>query len=172
MQKAECGGSATIENIARLRHSHTLTSQSLCTQNLVMRQDRRKIRQFVRPFVTAVVACLLFQQALALVFSQTRHSGDNSAFLSSPVALSDELCANKNDAGGKAPHAQHMHCLACFVSERSDDAGSKVLFTAVVLVLAPVSDAPPLWPEERDLAPPTTLWPSNRLSRAPPSLLS
>jgi hypothetical protein len=122
--------------------------------------------------VTAVVACLLFQQALALVFSQTRHSGDNGAFLSSPVALSDELCANKNGADGKAPHAQHMHCLACFLSERSDDAGSKVLLTAVVLVLAPVSDAPPLWPEERDLAPPTTQWPSNRLSRAPPSLLS
>jgi hypothetical protein len=137
-----------------------------------MRQDRRKIRQYVRPFVAAAVACLLFQQALALVFSQARHSGDFSAFISSPVALSSELCADKNDSDDKAPHAQHMHCLACFLSERSDDLGSKVLLTAVVLVLAPLSDEPPLWSEERDLAPPTTQWPRNRLSRAPPPLLA
>jgi hypothetical protein len=62
--------------------------------------------------------------------------------------------------------------MACFLSDRNDDLGSKVLLTVVVLVLAPVSETPPLWPEERDIAPPTTQWPRNRLSRAPPSLLS
>lgn len=138
-----------------------------------MRQDRRKIRRFIRPFVAAAVACLLFQQALALVFSHARHNGDFGAYISSSVTLSNELCADKTDGDGKAPHVQHMHCLACFVSERSDDLGSKVLLAAVVLVLAPRSDDPPsFWVEQRDLAPPTTLRPSNRLSRAPPLLLS
>ncbi len=127
----------------------------------------------MRPLVTAAIACLLFQQAFALVFSQARHSGDVGDFISSPVALSSELCADKGDGDGKASHVQHMHCLACFLSEQDSDLGSKILFTAVVLVLAPRSDAPPpFWIEQRDIAPSTAQWPSNRLSRAPPSLLS
>ncbi len=131
------------------------------------------MRRFVRPFVAAVVACLLFQQALALVFSHARHGGDIGAFISSPVALSSELCAEKSDGDGKAPHVQHMHCLACFLSEQSGDLDLKVVLPAVALVLTPQSDAPPpFWMEQRDLAPPTSQWPSNRLSRAPPSLLS
>ncbi|MGJ0426048.1 hypothetical protein [Methylocystis sp.] len=137
-----------------------------------MRRDKKKMRRFMRPIVAAAVACLLFQQALGLIFSNGRHGGDLGAFLSSPVAMANELCADQADGDGKAPHVQHMHCMACFLSDRSDDLGSKVLLSAVVLVLAPVSEAPPLWPEERDLAPPTTQWPRNRLSRAPPSLLS
>lgn len=127
----------------------------------------------MRPLLTAAVACLLFQQALALVFSQARLSGDIGAFISSPVALSSELCADKGDGDGKAPHVQHMHCLACFLSEQSGDLDLKVVLAAVALVLTPRSDAPPhFWMEQRDLAPPTAQWPSNRLSRAPPSLLS
>lgn len=136
-----------------------------------MRQDRRKIRRLIRPLLTVAVACLLFQQAFALVFSQTRLSGDFGAFISSPVALSNELCADQSD--GRAPHVQHMHCLACVVSERSDNLDLNLLLSAVVLVLTPRSDAPPpFWIVQRDIAPPTAQWPSNRLSRAPPSLLS
>jgi hypothetical protein len=137
-----------------------------------MRQGRQKIGRYVRPFVAAVVACLLFQQALALVFSHVRYSGDIGAFISSPVALSSEICADKGDGDGKAPHVQHMHCLACYLNEQGGDSGSKVLLTAVVLVLAPQSDDPPYWIERNDLAPPVVRWPSNRLSRAPPTLLS
>lgn len=136
-----------------------------------MRQYRQIIRRFVRPFVAGVVVCLLFQQALALVYSQARHSADVGAFISSPVALSTELCTEKG-GGGKSSHVQHMHCLACFLNEQSGDAGSKVLLTAVVLVLSPQSDEPSFWVEPSELPPPTTQWPSNRLSRAPPSLLS
>lgn len=136
----------------------------------IMRQDRRKFRRFIRPFVAVAVACLLFQQALGLVFSEVRHGGDFSAFISSPVALSNELCADKSE--GKAPHVQHMHCLACVVSQRSDDLGLNLLLSAVIFVLAPQSDDPPFRIEQRDIAPPAVQWPSNRLSRAPPSLLS
>jgi hypothetical protein len=74
------------------------------------------------------------------------------------------------------PHAPIHLCLlkhCCVLSSSSGDAGSKVLLTAVVLVLAPRSDAPPpFWIEQRDIAPSTAQWPHNRLSRAPPSLLS
>jgi hypothetical protein len=136
-----------------------------------MRQDRQKIRRFVRPLVAAAIACLLFQQALALVFSHARHS-DIGDFISSPVALASELCADKGDGDGKASHVQHMHCLACFLSEQDSDPGSKILFAAVVLVLEPRSDDLPYWVEQRDVAPSPAQWPSNRLSRAPPSLLS
>jgi hypothetical protein len=137
-----------------------------------MRQDKRKLLRFMRPIVAAAVVCLLFQQALGLIVSHGRLGGDFGAFLSSPVAMANELCADQANGDGKAPHVQHMHCMACFLSDQSDDLGAKVLLSAVVLVLAPSSEAPPLWPEERDLAPPTTQWPRNRLSRAPPSLLS
>ncbi len=139
----------------------------------IMRQDLKKIKRFIRPVLAVVIACLLFQQAFALVFSQVRHSGDVADFISSPVALSSELCADKGDGDGKASHVQHLHCLACFLSEQNRDLVSTILFAAVILVLEPQSDAPPpFWIEQRDLAPPTTQWPSNRLSRAPPSLLS
>lgn len=137
-----------------------------------MRQDKKKMRRFMRPIVAAAVACLLFQQALGLIVSHGRHGGDFGAFLSSPVAMANELCADQANDDGKAPHVQHMHCMACFLSDRNDDLGAKVLLTAVVLVLAPLSETPPVWPEESDIAPPTTQWPRNRLSRAPPSLLS
>ncbi len=126
----------------------------------------------MRPLVTAAIACLLFQQALALVFSQARHGGDVGAFISSPVALASELCADKGDGDGKASHVQHLHCLACFLSEQDSDLGSKILFAAVVLLLAPRSDDLPYWVEQRDIAPSAAQWPSNRLARAPPSLLS
>lgn len=139
---------------------------------LVMRQGRQKIRRFARPVLAAVVACLLFQQALALVYSHVHRGDDVGAFLTSPVAISGELCADQNDSDGRTRHVQHMHCMACFLSDRNDDIGSKVLLSVVVLVLAPLSETPRLWPEQRDLAPPTTQWPRNRLSRAPPSLLS
>jgi len=144
----------------------------LVHSEFAMRQDKRKLLRFMRPIVAAAVVCLLFQQALGLIFFHERHGGDFGAFLSSPVAMASELCADQANGDGKAPHVQHMHCMACFLSDRSDDLGAKVLLSAVVLVLAPSSEAPPLWPEERDLAPPTTQWPRNRLSRAPPSLLS
>lgn len=144
----------------------------LVHSEFVMRQDKTKMRRFMRPIVAAAVACLLFQQALGLIFSHGRYGGDFGAFLSSPVAMANELCADQANGDGKAPHVQHMHCMACFLSDRNDDLGAKVLLSAVVLVLAPLSEARPLWPEERDLAPPTTQWPRNRLSRAPPSLLS
>lgn len=139
----------------------------------VMRQEWQSTRRIIRPFVAALVACLLFQQALALVFSHARHSGDFGAFISSPVALSSDFCAEKRSADDKAPHVQHMHCLACVLSEQSSHLELNVVLAAVVLVLTPRSDAPPhFWMEQRDLAPPTAQWPSNRLSRAPPSLLS
>lgn len=128
--------------------------------------------RYVRPFVAAVVACLLFQQAVALVFSHVHYSGDIGAFISSPVALSSQICADKGGGDGKAPHAQHMHCLACFLNEQGGDPDSKILLTAVILVLAPQSDDPPYWIEHRELPPPAAQWPSNRLSRAPPTLLS
>ena len=144
----------------------------LVHSKFLMRQDKKQMRRFMRPIVAAAVACLLFQQALGLVFSHGRYGGDFGAFLSSPVAMANELCADQANGDGKAPHVQHMHCMACFLSDRSDDLGAKVLLSAVVLVLAPASETPPLWPEERDIAPPTTQWPRNRLSRAPPSLLS
>ncbi|MGJ0504495.1 MAG: DUF2946 family protein [Methylocystis sp.] len=134
-----------------------------------MRQDRRKIRRFVRPVLAVAVACLLFQQALNLVFPQAHHGGD---FFSSPVAMSYELCADQNGGGGKTQHVQHMHCTACFLTDRHDDLGAKILLSAVILVLAPLSDDPPIWIERQNLAPPATQRPSNRLSRAPPSLLS
>lgn len=125
----------------------------------------------MRPITAITIACLLFQQALGLVFPQAHHAGEFGAFVSSPFATSYELCVNQG-GDGKAQHVQHMHCTACFLSERADDVGSKILLTAVILVLAPLSDDAPVWVEQRDLAPPAEQWPSNRLSRAPPSLLS
>jgi hypothetical protein len=137
-----------------------------------MRQDRRKIRRFVRPVLAVAVACLLFQQALTLVFPQARHGGEFGDFFSSPVAMSYELCADQDSGGGKTQHVQHMHCTACFLTDRHDDLGARILLSAVILVLAPLSDDAPVWIERQDIAPPATQRPSNRLSRAPPSLLS
>jgi len=121
--------------------------------------------------VASVVACLLLNQALALVFSRAHHSDDFGAFISSTATISNELCADKSGGDGRAPQVQ-QHCLACLLSEQSADPDSSLLSSVVVLVLTPRSDDPTHWIEQRDLAPPAAQWPSNRLSRAPPSLLS
>ncbi|MGD9544589.1 MAG: hypothetical protein AB7F41_07850 [Methylocystis sp.] len=117
------------------------------------------------------IACLLFQQALGLIFSHAHHAGDFGAFVTSPFATSYELCVDQG-GDGKARHVQHMHCTACFLSEQSNDFFAKDLLSAIIVVLVPQADDSPIWLEQRDLAPSAEQWPSNGLSRAPPSRLS
>jgi hypothetical protein len=154
--------------------SSAIDKTSVRTNELPMAGIRLKLQGSARKHVASAIMCLLLLQTFAFAFSpggslRFSHSGSGAS-----VTAAGEICRLDIDDNGKtpAPHGRVHHCTVCCIGERDPAVDAAAILAAVVAVLAPQSDATPVWFAHRDFRPRPPGRASNWSPRAPPIFFS
>ncbi len=128
-------------------------------------------RGAARGLFAGAVACLLFLQALAFVFSANGRIAFASGGVGASIVLASEICHAAPDGGkAPAPHSHHHHCALCAIGKHQNAVDASVILASVIVMLTPRSNDALAWFAHDELAPPPLGWTSSWSSRAPPPI--